>query len=147
MIDALADPESIAYLEEFEGHDARVRCFLHILSIVCGKNLVHQFDSPSQKAKDKAAQDAEEREVAELEQELEEVTRTTVGGMGDEAGDGEGGEDDNDEGLDVMGDLTAEEKENFQRDVRPIRLLLVKVSTLRSVPSSLAGCKTHHACH
>ena len=66
MVDALAED-----LDAFEGPETRVRCFLHIMNIVAGKNLIRQFDTAAARAKDDQNEgDEEEREIRALAQEL-----------------------------------------------------------------------------
>ena len=59
-------------IDAFNGKEARVRCFLHIMNIVAGKNLIRQFDTAAARAKDNNDEDKEEDGRDEEEEEDEE---------------------------------------------------------------------------
>ena len=145
MIDQLATEEN---LESFEGVAARVRCFLHILNIVGGKNLVNHFDTRARKKTDDRDQ-GDDIEIAELvgdedagdEDAIPEDTDEDDGE--DDGGSSEGRGDDADEleydaealdskdEVDAMGELSEEEQAEFTEAIRLVKLILAKVSVLR----------------
>ena len=145
MIDQLATEEN---LESFEGVAARVRCFLHILNIVGGKNLVNHFDTRARKKPEDGDQE-DDIEIAELVGDEDAGDEDAIAEDadeedGDDDGDGsEGrGEDgdeleydaealDSEEEVDAMGEMSEEEQAEFTEAIRPVKLILAKVSLLR----------------
>jgi hypothetical protein len=150
MIDALAE-----LLVAFPGSANRTRCFTHILNLVV-KVILHQFDTP--KAKAGEALDDASQALADLAGDIEM----------EEAAMAEGGDDDDDDNgdegwFDPHHGMSQEEQEDLDRSVRPVWLVLIKVSSnsahqtsvltlpsfenshtpLRTPPPSsfLAGCK------
>ena len=123
MVDALE-----GLLEGFNGAQGHVRCFLHILSLVA-KSLISHFDACTKKHV--AQQDDEEAELASLADALREAQDIEAAwkARGESAGDveEEGGDDVNDE-VDAVGELTEEEREEFEEHVRLVKLALAKVS-------------------
>ena len=115
MIDELA-----TIVEEFPGAENRTRCFTHILNLVC-KCILKQFDIP--KAKADAIFDEAVVELRKLAGEIEEDEMEASFAMNLDA-------DDEDDAIDIEGldELTVEEKEEMERSVQPVRLVLVKVS-------------------
>ena len=150
MIEELGMEENLLV---FEGVAARVRCFLHILNIVGGKNLVALFDTHAQKKKD-GPEEGDDPEIAEL-----------AGGGPDTGEDSEGeddddeeedGEEDDEDGeelvydidgldseeeVDAMGELSEKEQAEFTEAVRPVKLILAKVSMTKRRISRQAA---HH---
>lgn len=139
MIDSLAER-----LPDFDGQKGRVRCFLHILNLVA-KSLLRQFDT---RTEDKNSADAGDRELAGLAEGLREFLRAESEspdslGAGD-GGDGENGdlEDDPADDFDEVEKMSPKDREKFEEEVRPLKLVLVKV---RDRPSSRSvGCS--HVC-
>ena len=115
-------------LEGFDGAQGHVRCFLHVLSLVA-KAVIRYFDARPDKD---ATQEDEEKELAALAEALREAQmlaakRMQAGEAEDEESDGEGDDDASDE-VDAMEDLSEEERKQFEKDVRPVKLALAKVS-------------------
>lgn len=109
-----------ALLETFPGDANQTRCFTHILNLVA-KTAIHQFDVP--KAKADAALTEAEAELQALADGLdieEDYIQREV--------------DDEDEDDDVSGWVnectlpSLPEREELDASVRPVRLVLVKVS-------------------
>ena len=128
MIDELKE-----LLDIFPGAENRTRCFTHILNLVA-KSILHQFDTPKAKA-DKAL-DAAARALADLAADLddeeEEMERNNVA---------DGDEEDDEEGLiDIRESMSPEEIEELDASVQPVRVVLVKVSSISdSKPQTLSG--------
>ncbi|KAI0688814.1 hypothetical protein C8Q76DRAFT_569598, partial [Earliella scabrosa] len=82
------------------------------------------FDADADK--EAAAEGEDERELAELmrDMEVEEIEAQQ-----DDAGE-EREADDPDDEVDAMADLTEEERAQFKRDVRPVKLVLAKLRKL-----------------
>ena len=116
MIDELVD-----LLPNFPGAPNRTRCFLHIVNLIA-KQLLKQFDVPRKNAD--AVLDEVERELRELAEGLdmeELVTREEREGEDDE-------DDDNTEGwINEMDILTVEDREELEKSIGPIWVVLVKV--------------------
>jgi hypothetical protein len=116
MIDALAK-----LVVAFPGAANRTRCFTHILNLVV-KVILRQFDMPKDKGDD--ALDVASRALLDLagDIDLEEAAM-------DESGD-DGDEDDKEEGtIDPRDGMSQEERDELDVSVRPVRLVLVKVSS------------------
>lgn len=119
-------------IDAFNGKEARVRCFLHIMNIVAGKNLIRQFDTAAARAKDNNDEDKEEeKEIMALAHELD--VASADDGVGDSQGDEGNDEDDSDDLdgedlLDAVAELTEAERSEFEASSRPLKLLLAKVS-------------------
>ncbi|KAL1936981.1 hypothetical protein VTO73DRAFT_2438 [Trametes versicolor] len=112
----------------FEGSLGRVRCFAHVINLVV-KTLLRQFDVP--KAKSSKEVDEEDEELYELADGDDEEDE----GEGEDEIDGEGefllptgaeGGDDDEGWVDEVAAMTDEERAEFQRKVRPVRLCLTK---------------------
>ena len=114
IIDALAE-----LVVAFPGAANRMRCFTHILNLVV-KVILRQFEVP--KAQADEALDVASRALVELagENEIEE-----------EAMDDGNGEDDNgvDGWIDPREEMSQDELDELDLTVRPVRLVLVKVSS------------------
>jgi hypothetical protein len=112
-------------LPGFGGETNRTRCFDHIVNIV-GRTVVRQFDVPKGKLGDAEA------ELSALAQGIEEEEEATQDEIDDELDD-----DDEIDGW-VAGEdteMSDDEREELEESVRPVRLLLVKV-TLCHMPDS-----------
>jgi hypothetical protein len=117
MIDALAE-----LVVTFPGAANRTRCFTHILNLVV-KVILRQFDMPKARA-DKAFDVASTAllDLAEdIESDEEIIEKRNADGDDD---------DDGEEGLvDPRNGMSQEEREELDATVRPVRLVLVKVSS------------------
>lgn len=114
MIAELAD-----IVEEFLGAENQTRCFLHILNLVV-KSIIRQFDLPKKVADDLL--DEAQDELYNLGRNLEELISQQDGMMDDE--------DDSDEGwVDEREEMLAAERKDLDESVRPLRLMLTKVTT------------------
>jgi hypothetical protein len=116
MVDALAE-----LLVAFPGAANRTRCFTHILNLVV-KVILRQFDVP--KSEGGEALDAASQALADLAGNIEmEEAEMDQGGDDEEA-------DDREEGwFDPLDRMSQEERETLELAVRPVRLVLVKVSS------------------
>jgi hypothetical protein len=113
MIDALAE-----LVVAFPGAANRTRCFAHILNLVV-KVILRQFDLP--KAMGGEALDIASQALLDLagDVEIEEAAMD----KGDD-------DDDSEEGsIDPRDGLSLEEQDELDATVRPVRLVLVKVSS------------------
>jgi len=116
MIDALAE-----LIVAFPGAMNRTRCFTHILNLVV-KAILHQFDVP--KAQEGEVLDAASQALVDLAGDIEMEEAAMDEGEDDEtAGDG-------DEGwIDPVSGMSQEDREELDLSVRPVWLVLVKVSS------------------
>ena len=116
MIDTLAE-----LVVAFPGAANRTRCFTHILNLVI-KVMLRQFDVP--KAKAGEALDVASQALADLagDIEMEEAAM-------DPGGDDEDSDDREEGWLDALDGMSQEEREELDVSVRPMRLMLVKVSS------------------
>jgi hypothetical protein len=106
----------------FPGDANRARCFDHVVAIVA-KSAVRQFDLPKGLA-DGTLDDAEKalRELAEgIDIEGEEAKS-----MWESEGDDD--EDDKEEDIDEVASLGTADRAELENNIRPVRLVLVKVS-------------------
>jgi TATA-binding protein-associated factor Taf7 len=120
-------------IDDFPGPANQTRCFLHILNLVV-KSILQQFDLPKAKKKsdgddgdegDETAQDQETEELLRLagEIDLEEEITAGAGSETDATGD------DNVKGwVDEHEEMTREELNELEESLKPVRLLLTKVS-------------------
>ena len=111
MIDHLA-----TLLEAFPGSANRTRCFTHILNLVA-KCIMKQFDAP--KSRKGEGDDEDEEGATDLQVALDALEEEL--------------EDDGVEGdanmweYDMRMDMTADEIEELEKDVQPVRRVLTKV--------------------
>jgi hypothetical protein len=118
MIDELSE-----LLEEFPGSANRTRCFNHILNLVA-KSVMKQFDVP--KARAGEALDAAAEALVGLSGDIE--SQETYQDR-DLVGDNE--KDDNSEGLvDIRQEMSDEEIAVLDKMLRPVWLVLAKVSPI-----------------
>lgn len=120
MIDHLA-----VLIDEFPGAANQIRCFAHILNLVA-KSVLRQFEAPK---KGKAL----DAELAAAINEIDGDDETSDGGInegGDECDDVDDEVvDDDEDGLqDELDELSEEELLSVKESVKPIRLVLTKVS-------------------
>jgi hypothetical protein len=121
-------------LPNFPGEANRTRCFNHITNLVA-KSMLKLFDIPKKKA-DQAITDAEKTlheladdlDVDDLNTQQDSVTST------EEA-------EDNDEYVDELGKLPETEQAQFRERIRPVQLVLVKVSLAKSPNPMLTNCQ------
>jgi hypothetical protein len=117
MIKELAE-----FIPGFEGEVGHTRCFLHVVNLVA-KSLIHQFDVHSSQTEVDEEQQPEVTDEAEVE-----------GTPSDDAADSDESEDttaDDDDGfVDEVETLGEGEKELHIHTIRPVKAVLVKVSTL-----------------
>ena len=109
-------------LDTFPGAPNQTQCFAHILNLVA-KSILRQFEGPK---KDKVAQ-ALAGVVDEIDGDNDE-TGTNEGGDECEDVDDELVDDDDDELPDELDELSEEEVLSVKESVKPIRLVLTKVS-------------------
>jgi hypothetical protein len=119
-------------LHDFPGEANRTRCFTHILNLVA-KSIIKQFDVPKARANEALeALDDAAKELAALAVDVdveEQISREEHLFEGEPEGDEDGDEDDNLDGwTDVRADLSDEEREELDKTLQPVRLVLVKAS-------------------
>jgi hypothetical protein len=116
--------ELFVTVDGFAGEAARVRCFLHIISIVA-KTLLKQFDVPPKKKGDKT-QDVLDQELYTLAAGIEEEELQTQAELEDDE------PDDNVNDIVHQWELNMDddEQDSLHADLRPIRLLLLKLRKL-----------------
>jgi hypothetical protein len=103
----------------------RARCFTHVLNLIA-KSLLRQFDIAKASKLDNELNE-EEAELLNLATDLEIEELTTAQENDDD--DGEIEQDDDLEGwVDEVAALTPEEHEMLEDDIRPVKMMLVKVS-------------------
>lgn len=112
-------------IESFPGDENRARCFNHVIALVA-KSSIRQFDVPKGQAD--AALDEAERELKELAEGIDiedEKTRSEWEGTGEEED-----EVDNVDGwVDEVARLSVADRKELEENIRPVRLVLVKVSS------------------
>lgn len=108
------------------------RCFLHIVNLVA-KSVIRQFDI--QKQQDDEHLDKAEQELRSLAGDVDLENQQAEEAMEQCGIDGEvdaGGDSDDVEGwIDEMMLLSPSERERVEEDIRPVRLVLVKVRCQR----------------
>lgn len=125
----------------------RTRCFTHILNLIA-KSMLKLFDvqkpkrkaanvdeSMSEEERERAQQEADERALAELDdeerdllalaQDIDDEERTTR--QENDADDEIQDEDDNDGWVDEVEEMTEEERRKLKNEIRPVSRVLVKV--------------------
>lgn len=120
--------EMASLLPGFDGELSRVRCFAHVLNLVA-KSLIRQFDAKGDKEEDTAAEDeAELAELRALAEDLDAEEAVAQIEIEAEMDEDEQVADDPDDEVDPMGDMTKPERKVFAREVRPVMLVMAKVS-------------------
>ena len=115
MVDALAE-----LIIMFPGAVNRTRCFTHILNLVV-KAILHQFDVL--KAKEGEVLDVASQALVDLAGDIEMEEAAMDESDDDETVDG-------DEGwIDPVSGMSQEDIKKLDMSVRPVRLVLVKVSS------------------
>lgn len=130
-----------AVLAKFGGQFARTRCFLHITNLTA-RSLLNEFDVKGSDAL--ATADADEQELLAFAKELEDEVREAQRDAGDEVepNDDDGAlEDDDESWVDEVASLSSEELEAFKEEVRPVKMMLLKV---REVGSDVAQNRVSH---
>jgi hypothetical protein len=115
----------VELIASFPGDASCMWCFNHVGALVA-KSMICQFDVPKGKAD--AALDDAERELRELTEGLdieEERTKAEWEGLDDEEDEDE---DDTESLVDKAANLSVADHEELDSNVRPVRLVLVKVS-------------------
>jgi hypothetical protein len=125
--------ELLKRLDEFPGASNRSRCFTHILNLAA-KSIIRQFNLPKSEAT--VALDEAAKELAKLAAKLEHEELMSSGSPGENEED----EDDSDGWVDEKALLSDEEQERLNKSVKPVRLMLVKVS----LPTSFLGGLVNH---
>ncbi|OBZ79481.1 putative AC9 transposase [Grifola frondosa] len=118
MIDELSK-----LIDTFPGETNCVRCFLHVVNLIA-KTLIRQFDVP--KKDQNAILTEDEREL----QELAEGVADDLAAQGDGEEVDELLEVNEDDWIDEIELLTAEERANLEQSIRPLRLVLAKLRKL-----------------
>lgn len=110
----------------FRGSATHTWCFLHTVNLVA-KSLIREFDIKKKNANRALADSREyDDEVgAELRELSEEVDGEEVD---DEAANGSAADDDVDRWIDEVELLGQHERLALEKDIRPVKLVLVKVS-------------------
>ena len=113
----------------FRGGRARSRCFCHIINLVA-KMVLRQFEPPERKKKRGSHQPEEDGfeppdELSEWEKDLREMMEDLDF---DDEDEGAPGADDLDGFYDVRNDLDAANKVSLEVEVRPVKMMLLKVS-------------------
>ena len=156
MIEHLA-----ALINTFPGAANQMRCFAHILNLVA-KSVLRQSEAP--KAKGGKVPDNAAKELAAVFDDLEDDTdasdgiRDNAGKEPDSRGNDDGSEeeddcvvDDNEDGLpDEWDGMEEEELANHEVTVKPIRVMLTKVSSFNLKLCFIwptAGLKSFEAFH
>lgn len=117
------------HLDAFEGTLGRVRCFAHVVNLVV-KTLLRQFDVP--KAKAAQALNEEDTELYELAAEENDAADTAQVEGSEDGAEIFGLELDDPEGwVDEIAAMSDDERAEFEEKVRPVRLVLTKVSFSR----------------
>ena len=112
-------------LKSFLGDANRARCFNHVIALVA-KSSIHQFDVPKGRAD--AVLDEAERELRELAEGLDIEEEQTKGKW--EGPDNEEDEEGEDPvgWVDEVAGLSVADHEELEENIRPVKLVLVKVS-------------------
>ncbi|KAH9910741.1 uncharacterized protein B0H18DRAFT_894583, partial [Fomitopsis serialis] len=117
----------------FPGRRARSRCFCHIVNLVA-KSLLRQFEPPKPRKKKKNEDGTDEYdesadddpELSDYDRELQELMEDLDFDETEEIEDGQG--DDIDGLWDAREDLSTEKRSSLEEEVRPVKMMLVKVS-------------------
>jgi len=112
-------------IKSFPGDANRGWCFNHIIALV-GKSAICQFDVLKGQAN--VAPDEAERELRDLAEGID-IEEETMQGQW-EVPDNDDGEKDGDGWVDEVAALSIADHEELEANIRPIRLVLVKVSHL-----------------
>ncbi|KAH9848486.1 hypothetical protein C2E23DRAFT_739549, partial [Lenzites betulinus] len=117
-------------LTNFGGQCARTRCFLHITNLTA-KSLLNEFDVKGHD--DLESADVDERKLLEFAKQLEDELDDARRDAGEEVVRENGREDEEDDDeswVDEVASLSPEEQEEFNKEVRPVKLVLLKIRRL-----------------
>jgi len=120
MIEELAD-----LLKNYPGEAGRMRCFTHIINLVA-KSIIRQFDIPKGKAD--SALDDTERELRELAEGIDLEDLRMQGEREDDDNEDDDLDENDDGWIDEREALDVADREELDAAVRPVKLVLVKVS-------------------
>jgi hypothetical protein len=120
MVDNLADT-----LPSFPGRANHTRCFLHTVNLVA-KSLIKEFDMTKKDATRVLNNDSSDTS-GDLESDWQEDDGLNADITDYSAGD-DGLGDDEDGWVDEVNLLSDHERKQLQNDIRPVKLVLVKVS-------------------
>lgn len=115
MIDELAE-----LIDEFPGKANHMRCFTHVLNLVC-KSVLRQFDVPKAKQGDTLDEAAQALATLAKDLDVEEAAAKDA--------DEEDLEDDEQGWIDECEAMSDDERAMLDESVKPVRLVLVKVCT------------------
>jgi hypothetical protein len=118
-------------IDSFPGAANQTRCFAHILNLVA-KSVLRQFEAPKGKDSKKAVDDAA-KELAVIFDEMDDdVDKSEDSEGGDDVDDDDDDvvDDDEDGLLDERDEMSENELSSLEDSVKPIRLVLTKVSNL-----------------
>ena len=124
-------------IENFPGAANQTRCFMHILNLIA-KSVLWQFEAP--KSKGGNVLDDAARELAAVFDDLDDLDDDDValnsgGDEDDEEGTNDVGDDvvdDDEDGLpDERDGMSEEELASLEKSVKPVRLVLTKVSQFK----------------
>ena len=104
-------------LDVFPGSSNQTQCFTHILNLVA-KCIMKQFDSPKKK---NSEDDDDEEDAADFVAVLDELDDKL------ESGEDNIGNDNSDWEYDMHREMSAEEVEDLEKSVKPVRCILTKV--------------------
>ena len=129
MIEHLA-----ALIETFPGAANQTRCFSHILNLVA-KSVLRQFEGPK---KGKVADDAAASVVNEMDVDNDEDSDSGSNEGGNECDDGDDDDvDDDEDEMPEEDEMSVEEMLSLKESVKPIRLVLTKVSQFQQTSTTL----------
>jgi hypothetical protein len=117
-------------IPSFPGSPNRARCFNHVVALVA-KSVVRQFDVPKGLAD--AALDEAERELREMAEGIDIEDEVTQGEWEEQDNSEEDKDENNDGWIDEVAELSIADREELEANIRPVRLVLVKVSSLTHV--------------
>jgi phytoene/squalene synthetase len=109
----------------------RVRCFLHIVNLIA-KAMLKQFDASKRKKDGEAVDDELEAALTELAADLDLEERETQAFGNGVTEDDSDDNDVTDIEVDAAIAMSAQELAEFQTELRPVMLVLAKVSEIRA---------------
>jgi hypothetical protein len=115
-------------VSNFAGATNRTRCFVHIINLIA-KTIIRQFDIPE--AKEEQLVDAAMAELCALATDMDMEDLLTWANRGYSSDEENDEDDDTDGWMDERGALSASDLKELEKDVWPIRKVLVKVRCQR----------------
>ncbi|KAF8811403.1 hypothetical protein BYT27DRAFT_7089557, partial [Phlegmacium glaucopus] len=112
-----------------------MRCFTHILNLVA-KSILKQFDLPKAKAGEALSAAVEALSDLAGDIEIEEAS------MGRELAEDDDSDDDEDGLADPRDEMTDDEITELDESLQPVRLVLVKVNSLRKLAFTIKNSMT-----